>query len=451
MQGKEEEGEGSGCLTVQLRKNQQLNATNVFFSKGVWSRMEPVKLNLEGNYTGYGVRKWARHDGRMGRMGRGASVVPFYEEKGVWVPDWFIREATQRIRQVERINIEAMEQRAIWKAEKAVLQNELKALVATKGKKKRKRQGKTESQEEEDKKAKTETQVVWEYDMHLMGVYYYGIGATAWSKFESESSIIVEQMYQEYQQQKLESTACSTIRSHSETYLVNFEKMTQQNVRTGSVRNIQRRTVHPAFEHQVPSCFDSMLPYAKNQLATELSILPSCTDEYKTIEEHFYKTMSNKTFIITRIERNVQPATADMFLVALKHAKNKSQRMLWHGFGGSNVGNILSQGLDVKRSRGGTLGHGIYLAEDANYSHQSYTTHGYYYSAEETQLLYVRALLGTCYEYRAPSLWHQPNMEQCPIGYDSATTLSNTSNIYAVYDNSHLYVAFRVFYKTIPV
>jgi hypothetical protein len=85
--------------------------------------------------------------------------------------------------------------------------------------------------------------------------------------------------------------------------------------------------------------------------------------EYMMVNQRF---MSSSNFTVFRIERNNNPKLLKEFKQATK-GKGKEQ-LLFHGSQNINYMNILTNGFDISRSNCGSLGVGVYFAQDASYS-----------------------------------------------------------------------------------
>jgi len=86
------------------------------------------------------------------------------------------------------------------------------------------------------------------------------------------------------------------------------------------------------------------------------------SDAYQKAQERFNRSMSH--FHVIRIERIDNPALREQ----CSGAGMGSCRWLFHGSNNSNYVSIAKNGFDIKRSKNGLLGVGVYFAENACYS-----------------------------------------------------------------------------------
>jgi hypothetical protein len=96
------------------------------------------------------------------------------------------------------------------------------------------------------------------------------------------------------------------------------------------------------------------------------TIVDPASQEYKKIADLFLSTVSAT---ILRIEKNHNP---ELYKRHLALCSNAEIKYLFHGSRHDNYIKIMSNGFDINLSKCGSLGRGIYFADDASYSN-SYT------------------------------------------------------------------------------
>lgn len=131
------------------------------------------------------------------------------------------------------------------------------------------------------------------------------------------------------------------------------------------------------------------------------------------------------------------------------HLENKSEIMAWHGTSAADAWQVAANGLDMRTSRENCYyGMAIYLSTSPAYSHQYYR-HAIADKSDEYYLLFVKALVGRtkCHNHQETG---NLNYYKPPIGYHSVcATVEQLDNIiYALYDNSQVYVSYLVHYTT---
>jgi hypothetical protein len=155
--------------------------------------------------------------------------------------------------------------------------------------------------------------------------------------------------------------------------VINFQKTVDLQIEFK--KKIQLCTIYD--DHETASklceiCLESII----SDITTELQLRdskflildPECS-EYKKVESRFKESLRNK---ILRIEKHVN----DTLLAKYDEFKQKShiydEKLLFHGSSHQNYYSILNNGFDLKKSKNGLQGYGIYFATDSSYS-SSYT------------------------------------------------------------------------------
>lgn len=103
------------------------------------------------------------------------------------------------------------------------------------------------------------------------------------------------------------------------------------------------------------------------QLDSLFQIVDPNTEPYRMVLKHFSESVKNE---IIRVERINNPPLQSEFETACRASQSSVSdiRWLFHGSNNDNYINISKGGFDIKRSKNGTLGVGVYFAETASYS-----------------------------------------------------------------------------------
>ena len=106
----------------------------------------------------------------------------------------------------------------------------------------------------------------------------------------------------------------------------------------------------------------------------------------------------------------------------------------------TNVSNLIRNGLDVRFSRCGSFGRGIYFASDPAKAHQ-------YRNPEHPQhlMLQARVRLGAVKTF--PDGEYDASLVREPDGYDSSKGNMTGHDEYTVYDNQRVLIEYMIFYS----
>jgi len=108
---------------------------------------------------------------------------------------------------------------------------------------------------------------------------------------------------------------------------------------------------------------DAVQSRAVAQTGTLFQIVSPDSGAYETVRVRFNESMN---YHVIRIERINNPTLRAQFD---SHCKtNGIYRWLFHGSNNDNYVSIAKGGFDIKRSKNGLLGIGVYFAENASYS-----------------------------------------------------------------------------------
>lgn len=171
-------------------------------------------------------------------------------------------------------------------------------------------------------------------------------------------------------------------------------------------------------------------------------------DEFNTISTNLKKTMP--TANIMKLERIQNSRLWNIYSFELKqleeiHGKVPTQLELYHGTTSHNPSEIYSgeeEGFDMRMSREGMWGIGIYFAVNALYSH------GYaYHNSETLQMLIADVIVGDAYETNSNSSLRMPPYKKGKIRHDSVTGQTGGSKVYIIYSNSRAYPKYLITYK----
>lgn len=151
--------------------------------------------------------------------------------------------------------------------------------------------------------------------------------------------------------------------------------------------------------------------------------------EYCEIKKLFLNSIKGEVSII-RIEKNINSK-----LLKKYHEKsaelctniNQQRKYYFHGSHNQNYDSILKDGFDINLAKDGTLGKGIYFAEEASYSN-SYTYNIKTDIGGIKNMLCCRVTFGK-------------------LGSNYKKSDAGGSKIYAVYSNDQCYPEFIIYYQ----
>jgi hypothetical protein len=143
------------------------------------------------------------------------------------------------------------------------------------------------------------------------------------------------------------------------------------------------------------------------------------TEDYKVV----YNRFNSSGYNIIRIEKNYNPILFNEYQM---HVDKSREKLLFHGSANINYINILTSGFDINKSKAGSLGYGVYFAEDPNYSHS--------YTSSITLLL----------DSNSKKI---RNMLLCRVSLHKASSmLVGSHNIWCVHHDRHCYPEYIVYY-----
>jgi hypothetical protein len=173
--------------------------------------------------------------------------------------------------------------------------------------------------------------------------------------------------------------------------------------------------------------------------------------------QKFSKTL--KTAEIVRIERIQNLVAFSKYKKEVKLMKQKYQdeeieieKYKFHGTRDTDPFKLIQseEGFDMRFSRAGMWGAGIYFAENANYSDK------YSYDLDLAkglkQLIIARILVGKAYNSSSDrSLKIPPMNKETKQRYDSVKGNTGDSDVYIIYDNGRCYPEYLVTYKFLKI
>ena len=155
-------------------------------------------------------------------------------------------------------------------------------------------------------------------------------------------------------------------------------------------------------------------------------VLPG-SDEYKLASDRFLDSMGS--YNIVRIEKNYNP---DLFS-EYTGQKVGEERLMFHGSANGNYIKILTCGFDLSKSRNGLLGHGVYFAQNASYSH------GF------TRSLIVKDAVDETMQEDEVNPYQVYNMLLCRVSVGAAR---HGDSILCVPNDRHCYPEYIIYYTT---
>ena len=185
--------------------------------------------------------------------------------------------------------------------------------------------------------------------------------------------------------------------------------------------------------------------------------LPSTSAEWKMYEKLIQKSLLVTITKIVRVQ-NMWLWEAYNFNKARMFKRNHgviNEMVLFHGSGRSDPSEIAcgEDGFDIRRSRGGSWGHAIYLSECAQYS----DTFAYQNTSNEKAVIIAKALVGESFDFgtlkkkelRLPPVREKSSQNMSDIKYDSVSGVTKNVRVYMLYHNDRAYPSYIVYYKHI--
>ncbi|XP_039890935.1 protein mono-ADP-ribosyltransferase PARP12 isoform X4 [Simochromis diagramma] len=246
----------------------------------------------------------------------------------------------------------------------------------------------------------------------------------------------------------------------SQSYSLSFQDMIQSNKRYGTKRCVCRRPLFVSAADVLTKkvrrpVVKASAPIPDNWDKTQIPetgysriSVQRTSDEFKTVETHFCKTM--KGFDIVKIERIQNKALWEVFQWQKNQMKTKNkggnvtEKKLFHGTHSKFVDTICHHNFDwrICGLNGTAFGKGSYFARDARYSH-NYTG-----DTDVRDMFISRVLVGDftkgSSDYRRP-----PSKDGGDINfYDSCVDDVMNPSIYVVFEKHQIYPEYLIKYKT---
>lgn len=181
-------------------------------------------------------------------------------------------------------------------------------------------------------------------------------------------------------------------------------------------------------------------PQSENLLECELS---QESEEFKRVLRAFNATAHNKVVRITRIQNKKLWENYCFEKKRLEYKGDATEKMLFHGTRANDPSKIYSgieEGFDVRLANHGSVGKGIYFAENAIYS-----VNGYAFPTKNGNaiILYNYVLVGKSYRSVGRSYIIPPLLPNNPnLRYDSVVLQTN----YTVYNSNRAYPGYLIEY-----
>ncbi|XP_063785326.1 protein mono-ADP-ribosyltransferase PARP12-like isoform X2 [Pseudophryne corroboree] len=245
-------------------------------------------------------------------------------------------------------------------------------------------------------------------------------------------------------------------------YVLSLKEMVQRNTRYGTEREVCRRPKFLSAEDvRKMKIKKSDSSKANNDKSTpahwdkgqapevgyKLVPLGQASEEYKTIETMFLRTLR---FQIQSIERIQNPALWEVYQWQKEQMKKQNggkevdERQLFHGTSSKMVDAICQQNFDwrICGVHGTAYGKGSYFARDASYSHQ--------YSSHEDRHQYVlfvaRVLVGDFIRGSSSYLRPPAKPSSSSSFYDSCVDSERNPSIFVLFEKHQIYPEYVIRY-----
>ncbi|KAM5170416.1 protein mono-ADP-ribosyltransferase PARP12-like [Mantella aurantiaca] len=252
-----------------------------------------------------------------------------------------------------------------------------------------------------------------------------------------------------------------------QSYVLSFKEMMQRNVRFGTERAVCRRPKFVSAEDalilkkrksdpsktgnkSIPAQWDqSQVP----QIGYKLVQLPESSEEYKTIQSMFQRTVPATQ--IQSIERIQNLPLWEVYQWQKEQMKKRNggqevdERKVFHGTSASLVDAICHQNFDwrICGAHGTSYGKGSYFARDAAYSHKYCKNN----DSRHYVMFVARVLVGDV--IRGSSSYLRPPAKSASGSsfYDSCVDSMHDPSIFVVFEKHQIYPEYLIRYTEKPV
>ncbi|XP_072256056.1 protein mono-ADP-ribosyltransferase PARP12-like [Pyxicephalus adspersus] len=254
-----------------------------------------------------------------------------------------------------------------------------------------------------------------------------------------------------------------------QSYVLSFKEMVQRNIRFGTERHVCRRPKFVSAEDvqklkmrkSDPSkASDKLIPahWDRKQLPEvgyKLIPLASSSEEYKTIQSMFQRTLPSTTEQIQSIERIQNLALWEVYQWQKELMKKKNggqkvdERRMFHGTSANLVDAICQQNFDwrICGAHGTAYGKGSYFARDASYSHK-YCKNT---KSEQCIMFVARVLVGDFICGSSSYLRPPAKSTSGSSFYDSCVDSKTNPSIFVVFEKHQIYPEYIIRYTEVPI
>ncbi|XP_026001848.1 poly [ADP-ribose] polymerase 12-like [Astatotilapia calliptera] len=246
----------------------------------------------------------------------------------------------------------------------------------------------------------------------------------------------------------------------SQSYSLSFQDMIQTNKRYGTKRCVCRRPLFVSAADVLTKkvrrpVVKASAPIPDNWDKTQIPetgysriSVQRASDEFKTVETHFCKTM--KGFDIVKIERIQNKALWEVFQWQKNQMKTKNkggnvtEKKLFHGTHSKFVDTICHHNFDwrICGLNGTAFGKGSYFARDARYSHN-------YTGDTDVRDMFISRVLVGDFTKGSSDYPRPPSKDGGDINfYDSCVDDVMNPSIYVVFEKHQIYPEYLIKYKT---
>ncbi|XP_018424922.1 PREDICTED: poly [ADP-ribose] polymerase 12-like [Nanorana parkeri] len=263
-----------------------------------------------------------------------------------------------------------------------------------------------------------------------------------------------------------DENASVQFKAGKQSYVLSFKEMMQRNVRFGTERPVCRRPKFVSAE-EVPKLKKRKLEPSKTgdkstpahwdegqvpEVGYKLVQLPASSEEYKTIQTMFQRTVPDTQ--IQSVERIQNLALWEVYQWQKEQMKKRDggkevdERKVFHGTSSSLVDAICQHNFDwrICGTHGTSYGKGSYFARDAAYSHR-YCTNA---NSGQYVMFVARTLVGDF--IRGSSSYLRPPAKS-PSGssfYDSCVDSESNPSIFVIFEKLQIYPEYLIRYTEKP-
>ncbi|TRY82845.1 hypothetical protein DNTS_022058 [Danionella cerebrum] len=300
------------------------------------------------------------------------------------------------------------------------------------------------------------TEWVWYWRNDMGGWTEYGKGEDT-KYVASVTSDQLENLYQ------ADSETEIPFSSKSHQYILNFNKMTQQNQIHKTVRDVRRRPRFVSSQDVKSKTNGSQSPDSSASVSAEVPsywdksslgsspyktiALPETSKEYQRVSKMFSKTLSKKIHSIERVQNLSLWKVFEWQKEQMKLRNggiDVEERYLFHGTDESLVTAICDQNFDWRMcgSHGTLYGKGSYFARDSSYSDRYAKSRN-----GKTKKMFLALVLVGDFTRGNSVLVRPPQKPHSNKFYDSCVDSENNPAIFVVFEKYQIYPEYIIEYS----